>query len=76
MRHGGPEFLDAIGLGEHQNHTDVRSAEVLLEREVLIYGEQGLETGRHHEAQELAVAFGGPPHVDDVTHVVPDQISL
>ena len=76
QRNEGPEFLDAIGLGQHQNHTDVRGAEVLLKRKVLVYGEQGLEMGRHHEAQELAVACGGPPHIDDVAHVVPDQISL
>lgn len=71
-----PELLDAVRFREHQNDADVRGAEVLLKLKVPVYGQQRIESGRHHQSQELAVLFRRPSHVDDVAHVVPDQISL
>jgi hypothetical protein len=75
LRHERPEFLDTVGLRQHDDNADARRSNVLLEFKILVYGEQDLEVSRDHQAQQLTVAFRGPPHVHDVADVVPNQIS-
>jgi hypothetical protein len=75
MERERPELLDTIGFRQHEDHADTRRSKVLLEFEILVHGEQGLEVFRDHQAQQLTVAFRRPPHVNDVADVVPNQIS-
>lgn len=74
LRNHRPQFLDAVRLREYDDDPDSRSSKVLLKFEILVYREQRVEVLADHEAQEIAIPLRGPPHIDDVTDVVANQV--
>lgn len=52
-----PEFVEAAGPRHENNHRNSGGAEVLLEREILIDGEESPETLRNHEANEFTITL-------------------
>ena len=60
----------------HHDDSDVGGTNVLLKLKVLIHGQERVEVCRHHQTEQLAIAFASPSHVDDVTHVVANGFPL
>lgn len=76
LRDERSQLFDTVGLCKHDDDADTGRAQVLLKLKILVHGQQGLEMLRDHQPEQFSVALRGPPHVNDVTNVVADQISL
>jgi len=51
------KLLHTIRSGDNQDDTDAGSPKVLLERQVLIDGQEAVEPSGHHQPQKFAVPF-------------------
>jgi len=75
-RREGSEFLDAIGVRKHYDDADTRGLQILLEWEILVDGEQDVESLGQHESQQVAISLAVPAHINNVANIVAFQVRL
>ena len=76
FRNQWPKFAHAVCLCDSDHNGDSGRADVLLKLEILVDRQKYGESSGHHDVEQRAIALSGPSHIDDVVHVMPDQVAL
>lgn len=66
--------FEPIRFGNQLNHVNARFPNVLLERKILIDGDERAKPGGFHQLKQLTVPMTHPTHVSNGTHVVFGQV--